>query len=104
MDYNLRFIILVVIVTIAVALYFIYQQRPLTQANADHALHKQWTRPVKFSQNVIYFRCAEADFGAALAHYMETQPYMVVVSIAPDDTGFYGSTKGYFVVIGSSEK
>jgi len=48
-----------------------------------------------FMKSIIY-----PEFGASLSHYLEINPNVSVVTIAPYTTGSnYGQTTGYYVVV-----
>jgi hypothetical protein len=47
---------------------------------------------------VYYFDSAQ-DFGTRLATFINAHPELRVVSIAPLDNAFQGSTRGYWVVV-----
>ena len=55
--------------------------------------------PVKYGDNVYYFDAERANFGKSLQFFIGSHPYLKIVTVAADDTGYSGVTSGYFVVV-----
>jgi outer membrane lipoprotein-sorting protein len=51
-----------------------------------------------YRNGVYYFDSNRAEFGNSLSQFIADHPELQFVSFAPDDTGTYGYTSGYFVV------
>jgi len=54
--------------------------------------------PTSYNDTVYYFE-ANKDFGPRLAAWIKEHPELRVVSVASLNTGTYGSTRGYWVVV-----
>ncbi len=54
-----------------------------------------------YGSNVYYFPMRGASFGNELSRFLSLYPDLEVSAIAGDDTGFQGSTAGYFVTFKS---
>ncbi len=54
---------------------------------------------VDYRNGVLFFPCARDNFANSLSRYREAHPDLDVVSIAGNSAGFYGTDKGYFVVV-----
>lgn len=54
---------------------------------------------VDYGQGVLYFPYTHNSLGRALSEFLKKNDSYRVVSLAPDDTGAYGTTIGYFVVV-----
>jgi hypothetical protein len=55
--------------------------------------------PLTYGNGVLYFACNEAVFGRSLSAYLASRPDQRVAAISGNDTGNYGSTLGYFVIV-----
>lgn len=54
---------------------------------------------VDYGQGVLFFPYTRESFGRALAEFLKRNDSYRVVSLAPDDTDAYGTTRGYFVIV-----
>lgn len=52
-----------------------------------------------YGSGVLYFPYQGESFGRALADFLKKNDSYRVVTIAPDDTAPYGTTRGYFVLV-----
>ena len=55
--------------------------------------------PIDFGHGILYFYQYGKDFGEALSIFLRLNPHLKVLSIASDDTDYFGSTHGYFVIV-----
>lgn len=56
----------------------------------------------EYGNNVYYFE-SKKGFGAALSNFLKTRPYHRLVSISSLNTGAYGATRGYWVIMEPKE-
>jgi len=91
-------ILLVVLVVLAVAAPSIGRPRP--DPEDPRVIRSEGY--FSYDGNVYYFDEAK-DFGPKLAWFIQHHPDLRVVSIAALDTGGYGSTRGYWVVVEKRE-
>jgi hypothetical protein len=54
--------------------------------------------PLNYGNGVYYFPCWEAQFGKSLSDFIDRNPNLEFVSMAPNDRVSHGYTTGYFVV------
>ncbi|OHA07666.1 MAG: hypothetical protein A2934_05825 [Candidatus Sungbacteria bacterium RIFCSPLOWO2_01_FULL_47_10] len=57
--------------------------------------------PVDYGSGVLYFNAAESTFGKSLAYYQKHNPGLEIICLSSDNTGVYGTTSGYWVIIKS---
>lgn len=55
--------------------------------------------PESFGNGVLYFHGYQAEVGYAISNYIKDNPQLRITAMAPDDTGAYGYTVGYFVIV-----
>jgi hypothetical protein len=55
--------------------------------------------PIKYGDNVYYFDCEQANFGKSLQFFISSHPNLKTVTATSDNTGAYGATNGYFVIV-----
>ncbi|MFA6228070.1 MAG: hypothetical protein WC668_02685 [Patescibacteria group bacterium] len=56
---------------------------------------------IDYGNGVYYFSHNRANFGNTLSMFIKTHPELELVSVAADNSGIYGATIGYFVVLKS---
>lgn len=55
--------------------------------------------PIDYGNGVIYFPCNGAEFGNTLSTWRLSHPGAEIVGLVSDNTGIYGETRGYFMVV-----
>ncbi|AKM81994.1 TPA: hypothetical protein DD449_02935 [Candidatus Berkelbacteria bacterium] len=53
---------------------------------------------IDYENGVYYFDSIEANFANSLSGFIKDHPDLELVSMAGDDMGIHGASKGYFVV------
>lgn len=51
-----------------------------------------------YGNGVLYFRGDGAKFGRAFSAWRAEHPKWIIIAIAPDNQGTYGSNNGYYVI------
>ena len=68
-------------------------------SNSEIIAKASLVMPVKFGDNVYYFDAKQVNFGKSLQFFISSHPELKIVTVTSDNSGVYGSTDGYFVVV-----
>lgn len=68
-------------------------------ANVANVTGKQHGNVIDYGNGVYYFDCISSDFANTLSAFRKDHPTWAITAIAGNDTGGYGYTLGYFIVV-----